>query len=609
MAGQAQVYRTMERATRLPHGDDPHRSTVAPAPHVKSKPSKQRQLAATPPRCAMGAAFGRRAVYALCVVLAAIGTPPGGLLENALAQSAEQSAEPAAQDASQGETAPASAPPNIIIYVIDTLRADRLGLYGYDKPTSPRLDALAAECVVFEQAYAPAPWTLPSLASILTSKFPCEHLVLTQRDTLDPAIKTLTQRLKNAGYTTCGFCANVHCKISGLDRGFDFYKGLAMQGPIMDFWIDGLRRRPYYVYIHTMEPHDTYRTPARLIKRFGNVPAKIVQEYAKEYKHFMSLPPVDFEADRPVGTTDNTAEQQEALAHLNRLKPHIDTLYDASVFWADRNLGSVIDAIKKRDAKLGINEWDNTLLIVTADHGEALGEHGYWLHDHSAYEELMRVPLMIKFPNGEYAGTRVKDVVSLVDLVPTLAEVLNKPEWADGASGHSLMPFVRGEESRPADRSVVPGMRMNVKKYYKPSFEQRGNVNVVVRRGDFKGILNVERRSFELYDLANDPAEKNNLAENRVAVAAAMKMYAELWFDKNNRRPRQGADGPVGVEVVCEKCEETFRWVDPIGNLTLQDRRQMESLGYLQSVDSLQRCRHCGFERMVPPPKSKNAGQ
>jgi len=409
---------------------------------------------------------------------------------------------------------------NVVIYLIDTLRADRLGAYGYDKPTSPHLDALAAEGIVFEQCQAPAPWTLPSVVSLLTSTFPCEHGVLRDGERIGEALDPLAVRLQRAGYATAAFVANPYAgAMSGLDRGYD----QSGREQIIRRTEEG-SVRPLHLYIHTIEPHEPPRAPDRLVRLFGNVSSETKQAIARDLRVYRRLTRVDFDAGSPVGTTDNTADQDAALRALADHKSDLLVLYDAAVRRADENLGAMIQLLRDR------GQWDNTLFLVTADHGDEFGEHGGWQHDQSVYEELLRVPLIVRLPGGRFAGLRVTDPVSLVDVVPTILDYLNRPDLAEGCRGRSLMPLITGNRLPPADEPLVTAVRMNRKKFYRPWRQSRGDVNVVLRQRDHKGIWNAEIETFELYDLASDPGETRNLATAQPELASTMVEYARRWL-------------------------------------------------------------------------------
>ena len=311
---------------------------------------------------------------------------------------------------------PPAAPP-VVLFVIDTLRADRVGAYGYERRTTPRLDALAAEGVVFEQAYAPAPWTLPSVVSLMTSTFPCEHGVVVDGQQLNPARATLAERLRDAGWSTGSLHANAYAgRASGLERGFGHSELLPhADGEAVDAWLDSIPGGPFFLYLHNVEPHDAYVASTDMVARFGAVTPGDRSRINRLLRSYRQLTRVDFDAGRAPGTTDNSAEQRSIMTQIRSLSGKLGILYDADVRLADVRLGSVVDALQARGM------WDEVLFIVTSDHGEEFSEHGGFQHDQSVYEELIRVPLVIRFPGGEFGGTRVAGAASLVDVLPTLA--------------------------------------------------------------------------------------------------------------------------------------------------------------------------------------------
>lgn len=421
---------------------------------------------------------------------------------------------------------------NIVIFLIDTLRADRLGVYGYQRPTSPRIDALAGEAVVFEQAYAPAPWTLPTVVSLMTSRFPVEHRTLNDQHVLNDALEPLAQRLKRLGYTTLGLYANAYAGADyGLERGFDALKFSLRNGDRhVAALLDEHPGRPFFLYVHNTEPHTPHAFAPPHTDGFRDVPEQRRLEIQTHYVKYRRQTRVDFHKGRPRGTTDNTRAQQRELAALTAMKEDYSELYDAAVRLADTLLGSVVDLLKERGL------WDDTLFIVLSDHGEEMNEHGGWLHDQSVYEELMHVPLVMHLPRGQHAGRRVPTVVSLVDVLPTIFDCLGAPQLAQDARGRSLLPLLDGQSPPDADDFCVPGMRLNRKKYYKPWKESRGDINIVVRRGPWKGIWNVEPQTLELYHLESDPGEQQDVSAANPELALAMRKFAQLWYEECESR-------------------------------------------------------------------------
>jgi len=443
--------------------------------------------------------------------------------------------------------------PNIVLFLIDTLRADRVGAYGCEKPTTPNIDALAGECVLFEQAYAPDSWTLPSVPAIFTSTFACEHGLLVDHMKLNESFETLPQRLKKAGYHTASLYTNPYVgPFTGLDRGFDYAElrpknALFADGTRVAAWLEQRPAGPFFLYIHNLEPHEPCTAPPRLVRLFGEAPRADARRIARLMLKYKPLMRVDWKARQPLGTTDNTAEQDRWLLELDELLAEHRVLYDAAVRLADERVGEVVQQLKQRGL------WEDTLFILLSDHGEEFNEHGGYIHGQSLYEELVRVPLLIRFPRGEFAGRRVPDVVSLVDLLPTLAEQLGRPELADAARGRSLLPLIRGEHRVGDDELVVVACRINVKKYYRPWAETRGEVNVAMRLGRWKGIWNKDHDSVEVYDLTADPHEQNNVCTQQPELARRFVDHARSWFaacSADLRPPRLESETRATTEQV-----------------------------------------------------------
>ena len=414
------------------------------------------------------------------------------------------------------------AQPTVVIYLIDTLRADRVGACGSSRGLTPHIDALGRGGVVFEQAYAPAPWTLPSVASIFSGLFATEHGLIEDKNQRAPALPLLGQMLKARGYSSATFAANAYARwMADVQSGYSHVQVTTADLPMVLGWVDRAKS-PLHLYVHTLEPHNPFRAPDDWVRKFGVVSSAQRDQLNQAMQRYRLLTRVDYGAGQKRGATDNTAEQQAAMAQLSGLAPTLGVLYDSHVAWADQHVGEFIQAMKERGL------WENCLFVLLSDHGEELGDHGGWQHDETLYEEIVRVPFLIRFPRDEFAGTRIASPVSLVDLLPTLAAHLGqKPEPKTG--GINLLPLIRGGRAAP-DAPRVVAVRINRKKYYRPSHELRGDMNIALRHGKWKGIWNVERGSFELYDLGRDPGEKSNVAETQKDVADAMVKFAKGWL-------------------------------------------------------------------------------
>jgi arylsulfatase A-like enzyme len=452
----------------------------------------------------------------------------------------------------------------VIIYLVDTLRADRLGIYGYSKPTSPQIDALAADSVVFDQAYAPAPWTLPSVVSLITSTFACEHGVVSNRTKLGPGLPTLAGQLSGIGYTSVGIYANPYAGPKfGLDRGYQELSKAERQnvtrGTVERLLneagntpMNPIGDRPFFFYFHTTETHNPFNAPFRVTNRFGRVHNAQRTKMQNFVTRLRGLTIIDWSTGQAVGATDNTVLQNQAMADLAGMQDTVNVLYDSAVWWADANLKSIIDVLKKRGV------WDKAIFIFLSDHGEELGEHGGWLHDQSVYEELARVPLLIHFPDDEFAGRRVDAPVSLVDIMPTIFDYLGRSELCDSCRGASLLPLIRGTGVNAESANAIVSMRANVMKHYRPWKRHRGDLNIVARREQWKGIWNDEIESLELYDLHQDPAEQVDVSAKQVDLAKAMSEQAGGWLSDCRARAEK-------VEGSVEMDKETLEELRALG--------------------------------------------
>jgi arylsulfatase A-like enzyme len=455
-----------------------------------------------------------------------------------------------------GRSAEDPTAPRAVLYLIDTLRRDRLGVYGYDKPTSPRLDALARECAVFDRAYAPAPWTLPSVVSLLTSQDPLRHGVFTRGQRADARTRSLAEALQGGGWTTAGFVTNPFAgRASGLDRGYDRFDAVADQaldGEAVADWLADAGEQPAFAYLHSTEPHKPYKSPQRFRDRLGDVPKRRREQLNRQVKILHHLTNWDFRRQQAKGETRNDAQQERLRRELAKGAAELSMFYDAEVAWADDNLGEFVDRLREDGT------WSRTLFVFISDHGEELFEHGDVSHGQSLYAELVRVPLIICHPDGLGAGQRIDAVVSLLDVMPTLLAHAGLP--ADGLDGHDLTPLLRGATGPSAPR--VTSVRVNRHKYSPTSEAKRGAVNVAIADGRWRGIWNVETDTLELYDTHADPTEQDDRAAREPERAAALAGLARTWSE--GRWPSDLALEASKTEAMDE---DTIRRLRAIGYL------------------------------------------
>ena len=388
---------------------------------------------------------------------------------------------------SRAEAPPARTPAtpiSVLVVTIDTLRADRIGIYGAKNVETPNIDRLAREGAWSSRSTAHVPLTRPSHISIFSGRYPAEHGI---RDnvapTLAPEVPLLAEQFQRAGFATAGFVSSVVLtKQSGLARGFDTYSDAFEIGEDDARFLNTIQKRgdvatgeaiawikdhqKFFAWVHLYDPHDPYEPPGR---------------YAVAY------------ADRP---------------------------YDGEVAWSDELVGRLVDSLR------GANRLDNTLVLVTSDHGEGLGEHGEDVHGYFIYETTLHVPLVMRGP-GVKAGTRIDTLTRSVDLYPTLLELAGIGGETPTGAGRSLAPALRGgrlqDESSFAE-SLVPLVHFGWS-------DLRS-----VRDGRWKFILAPRP---ELYDLDRDPTESRNLADQEPARARALRAGLEGRL----RLERQAATG------------------------------------------------------------------
>ena len=425
----------------------------------------------------------------------------------------------------------------VIVYLVDTLRADHLGIYGYDRATSPTIDALARDSVVFENAYATAPWTLPSVASLFTSTFPCEHRVLTARTRLNKSFPTLAAILADQGYLTASIFNNIWVGPDfGLAQGFvittergRFVNNRAVDtAPVIDVAGD----MPLFLYIHTLEPHDThwispegplsidaYFEPMEYVDLDRRMHLKAVKD------EFVDII-VNWNTHQPADRSSKTLRQTELMRLLEDDSENMIHLYDASVRIADDYLAYFVELLKAKDI------WDNAIVVFLSDHGEEIGEHGGWFHGQSVYEELMRIPLIVHFPEGQYAGRRVTEPVSIVDVMPTILDYLDLSEFCPNCRGESLLDLLERDNpgARASQRAVLM-FRADDVNYYGSHEKKRGRYNVALRSQNWKVILNLDPQSLELFNLVEDPGETADVGATETEIATDLGNLAAKSMD------------------------------------------------------------------------------
>jgi choline-sulfatase len=407
---------------------------------------------------------------------------------------------------------------DVVLIVVDTLRADQTSVHGYERRTTPFLERFAREHgQVFEQARSPAPWTKPSVASILTGIDPREHQLLTHVSRLASGARTLAEAFAELGYDTAAIQSNKQLmSIFGFAQGFAHYDeehlathrdstGAAVNAAAFR-WLDETRERekPFFLYVHHYEPHFDYL-------RSG-------ETYHPGY------------AGRLTGA-EGIHDLEGALDQL--LPEDIEFLrarYDAEILYQDELLEQLYAGLESR----GLLE--NAVVVITADHGEEFAEHGDLQHKlHKAYDELLHVPLLVALPDGFRRGARIAQSVSTADIGRTLLDACGMARTP--FDGESLLPDLLGRARAPRDVHSYAALLQDEPK---PTIVRESIVS-----GGMKLIRDVHSGALELYELGTDPDERNDLAAARNDLARELEQRLATWRAAHPMRVFEGNDAPV----------------------------------------------------------------
>jgi arylsulfatase A-like enzyme len=417
---------------------------------------------------------------------------------------------------------------NIILISVDTLRADHLGCYGYERETSPNIDALAKDSTLFANVYASSPWTLPSHVAMLTSLHGVHHQVYHDDEKMDPELITLADLLRQHHYicsamTGGGFVSAAY----GFSKGFDSYNevagGLFNQRSAEDLyenvsdWLEkNAKEKNFFLFLHTYQPHDPYACPDPYRSMF-------LAEDA-EWRHINLM-----------GRLGGKPNYFKKIPESER--QNVISLYDAEIRYTDEMLiGPLIQKLK--DTEL----YDKTMILVTSDHGEEFYDHSSWGHGHQLYDESLKVPLIIKFPQSEYRGSRCDTIVSLVDVMPTILEEAGVEFPGLDIDGKSLVPVIEGKETE--DRVFLADIGDNVLNSHIPQKiatnenRQKFILNKPFSQEDLSFFLHPppDTGPVELYDLRLDPREKSNIAHGRAGLVNQLIRFIEDLYASAQKR-------------------------------------------------------------------------
>ena len=463
--------------------------------------------------------------------------------------------------------------PNVFFVVMDAVRPDHLSCYGYSKKTTPNIDKIADQGVLFENAFSTSVWSPPSHASLFTGLYPSHHGVLGENLYLSEDIPNVVEIFNSEGYQTLSICPNMFVTPHfGFHRGFNKFLDASLHFELLKkhFWdwiifgfetdaralmyrwiyhaiifqeikkwitLSRKRNKPFFIFINYFDAHLPHRPPRPFKQKFGKIRNQNVD-----------LGKIEDCLNRRFGFPYIAKEVEITKEEWDFVK----SLYDAEIAYIDFFLGKVFDYLKKYELL------NNTLILMTADHGENLGDHKLASHAFCLYDTLIHVPLIINFPKYTSTRKRISNIVSTVDIFPTLLDILNI-ERKDDIDGKNLIPFqeriyhkyVFAEYGPPIPqlktmKRLCPHTRVN------PNIYNKGLK--CIRSADFKYIIASDGKE-EWYDLKNDPNESKNII-NEIAAKKRQKLKSIIT---------QELRGPPAKKEVAAPDEEIRKRLRELG--------------------------------------------
>lgn len=399
---------------------------------------------------------------------------------------------------------------NIILISLDTLRPDHLSCYGYERDTSPYTDKVAQDGVLFKNTFSTSSWTLPAHVSLLTSLNCARHQVYYPDQKMGNDFLTLADLLRVnqfycATFTGGGYLSERY----GFSKGFDKYYEVRLYGDksirydeaerlseLATDWIEKNQRKKFFLFLHTYQPHDPYSNPSPWGKEF----------LSKNHK---------WKQIKLGSLFENSDSNRFDYQFSEREKQNIVDLYDGEIKYTDQVfIAPIIQKLKK------LNLYEKSFIIITSDHGEEFYDHEAWLHDHSLYNEGIKIPLIIKFPHGLYKGRKVEKFVRITDILPTILDQVDIQYNSGYFDGKTVLPLLKNNHEEEKQKVFISDLALR-------GFTTPPDL-ISVNYGHLKLILNkrvvspyVKKTShrlkdlyIELYDLEKDPQESSNLFEN-----------------------------------------------------------------------------------------------
>jgi arylsulfatase A-like enzyme len=458
--------------------------------------------------------------------------------------------------------------PNILIYTIDTLRADHASLYGYARNTTPFLKKLGASGIVFKACQAQATWTKSSIASLMTSLYSFTHGIVADADTIPAGSATLAEQLRAAGYVTASIVSTpLVGRATGLDRGFDYmieYPVILRQvnsqidratdsaalNKVVFPWLDRHYDETFFLYSHSTDPHAPYDPPASSEAVFAKPSERAAFEH--EYSEFRS------NHEYGGGAVISRAMCQKAGINPDRFIQQAEDRYDGEILNNDRNFELLIDKLRR----LGV--LDNTLVIVLSDHGEEFWDHGWTAHGQSVYQELTHTLLLMWNPNLFPHPRGIDEPVQLIDVMPTILDLLGVKTPAV-LEGQSLLPLARGQSFKR--RSLVVSSRFAA---VRPEglVPENSVDSFAIIDANWKFIYrnkaaHVGIKKVELYNRRTDPSERDDLSAEHPADVEKNIAALVQWIDAQNKI--RSIVGHTGTTPLDQKTLERLRSLGYLG--------------------------------------------
>lgn len=465
--------------------------------------------------------------------------------------------------------------PNVLVYMVDTLRAGHTGIHGYTRATTPFLSKLAAGGIVFEDCHAQATWTKPSVASMMTSLYSLTHRIRMDTDTIPGGATTLAGQMRAAGYLTASAIANPFAgRVTGLERGFDYmieYPAIQRQrtdaadrgtdsaalNRVVFPWLDRHRNEPFLLYVHSTDPHAPYRPPPDFESKYAN-PAE-TPAFNRDYATMRDL--------RQYGGAAVVGRRELAAKGLNPdqwVRRAIDR-YDGEVLHNDRNFELLVAKLR------ALRILDDTLIVFVSDHGEEFLDHGWTGHGHSLYGELTHTVWVLWNPKLLPTPRRVRDPVQLIDVMPTVLELAGiRPEGV--LQGLSAVPLTRG---LPLSRKQpVMSSRFRYPNVRASGFVPENQTGTIARiDAQWKLISRDQAEAaglpeVELYDRRTDPGESKNLAAQRPDIVNRQLAEIRQWIQAQQQIARHL--GAAGKSTLDSKTLDRLRSLGYIGGAPKQ---------------------------------------